>query len=203
MDTYTDTHNAAVNRIIAVYNGTDDRLPNRTDAEHARVRAEGLRWYRDNRRMIVEVARTYGLRRNVVAAVFAAYSINASWKANVTMAHNAIRAHLAGDDLRGMKTPIKLARAALESGDGNIIETLIGKDARKVRTFYGAFMGRSSVRPVIDRWANDIATGNKVVPSGTGYDLVASYYVEAARIIGIRPEELQAATWTIWRGTGS
>ena len=192
-----------VESILAVYRGDHPTLPERSATEHNRLRVEGIRWYRDNRRMIRSVAAAHGLTRSTVAAVFAAYSINTSWKANVTVANRSIVAWLAGQTLRGMDTPVALATAALDSGNGDIILNMIGPDARKVRTFYGAFMGRSAVKPVIDRWANYIATGSKTVPSGKRYELVASYYIEAARRVGIRPEELQAATWTILRGTGS
>lgn len=201
-----DTNNVRtadpVGNILAVYNGTDPRLPIRSAREHATLRANGVRWYRDNRRMIRKVAADTGLSRSTVAGVFAAYSINATWRANCTMAERAISAWLNGQSIRGMDNVIRLATIAFESNGDRMIESL-RPTARKVRAFYGAFMGRSSVRPVIDRHANDIATGNKRVPNGKQYELVASYYVEAARIIGIRPEELQAATWTIWRGTGA
>lgn len=201
-DMTTSTSTDPVANILAVYNGTDPRLPSRSDREHAILRAEGVRWYRENRRMIRAVASDMGLPRSVVAAVFASYSSNTGWKANVTVAMRALRNYLTGAELTGMRTVVRLASAALEANDGDVIVGMIGPGARKVRTFYGAFMGRSAVMLVVDRWANMIATGRKTVPSGKEYERVAAYYIEAARIIGIRPEELQAATWTIWRGTG-
>ena len=194
----------AVSSIIAVYNGTDSRLPSRSDEDHARLRAEGARWYRDNRRMIRRESDELNLPRSVVAAVYAAFSINNNWQGNVKRASACLR-HLlqhATPDM-GLHISQSLALAAYDAMDGDVIESLIGKNARKVRTFYGAFMGRSSVKPVIDRHASDIAGYGKKVPDGKNYERIAAEYVEAARIIGIRPEELQAATWTIWRGTGN
>jgi hypothetical protein len=75
----------------------------------------------------------------------------------------------------------------------------------KVRAFYANIMGDTDA-VTVDVWAARVATGltgkaaERAIGTAKRYADVADAYRHAARILGVTPREVQAATWVAARG---
>ncbi len=132
-----------------------------------------------------------GITPYQVAGVFAAYSINNSWKGNIKAARKALRRN----HIVGLPMQVKTAHAALQ---GIVLDDFLGKDSHKVKRFARNLSGDFSV-VTVDRWAWRIAANDMSMdtPNGKTYLAIEQAYITAAGIVGELPAELQAITWLV------
>lgn len=128
-----------------------------------------------------------------VAGIVAAFSQNATWKANVTMA----RRYLGGGGLRGLPSVVREIEA-IEAGTDP--REAIGHLKRP--DFYANLTG--DLEPVTcDRWHLRAATGSdKVKLDARVHDLVTRATREVAAEYGEEPATCQAIIWCVQRGDG-
>jgi hypothetical protein len=94
-----------------------------------------------------------------------------------------------------------MAKAAYAMAGGYIGDVVKDAGALKVRAFAMACSGDLSA-VVVDRWAMYCATGEKRVPSGDEYRMIAQCYTEVAAMVGETPADLQAILWVALRDSG-
>ena len=201
-----DDHDAMATAIRTAYASAD-----------AGKLADGLAWYDDAAAIIAADADAYGLPFSTVAAVYAACSINASWKANVTIARRWLQ-YATGAAARptGLAPVAVRCEAAIANRpadfDGAWSAVLQGGDARgsKVASFVANFHGLTDF-VTVDRWAmvgagtaatvDGTPCAHSKAPKGPKYDRIANAYRTVAAELGITPRELQAAVWVAVRGS--
>lgn len=167
-------------------------------AEHVQ---EGRTWYPNTldaiRRISSEAAHAtgdYATPDPLAAGIFAAYSQNATWKANVTMASNYMRGIV-----RGM-TRVLAECDALENGADPTDYAVLGL---KRADFCANILGDPS-RVTCDRWHLRAAYDRPKPPTLTAK--VHADVTAATRIVadwyGDTPAECQAIIWCAVRGDG-
>lgn len=171
----------------------------RSAASSDQVR-EGRAWYPAMGRLIAvigeDAAADSGIpvSKSLAVGVFAAYSQNATWKANVTMATK----YLTTRELRGMKTVI--AEIALMEAGTDPREAL---GALKRPDFYSNLMGDYSV-VTCDRWHLRAALGEqKYALTPEVRDAVTSATRELATEFEESPAACQAVIWCTVRPSGN
>lgn len=152
----------------------------------------GLNWYSDARTIAKEFpSMVHG------AGVIAALSPMLSWKRNVILARMAFEKGIASGCLGS-----SCAKANLIL-QGHDPRTVLGGD--KVTSFWHNIAFVDSDRVTIDRHAYDIAMGlrnsenDRPSLKGKRYEMFANAYRDAAKVAGLRPYQLQAITWEVWR----
>lgn len=175
----------------------------RASASAAQI-ADGRSWYYRNGRMIRLVAAAarnatgdHSLTNDHAAAVFAAFSQNATWKANVTMATN----YLMGRGQNGLDNVMTELAAMEEGADPTVI--LMGKSGQSKRPdFYRNLIGRHTY-VTCDRWHITAACGRTfdLLPSVRERITVATRAVAAK--YGETPMQCQAVVWCVMRGDGN
>jgi hypothetical protein len=157
---------------------------------------EAAAWYGRGRAHARRIARSTGVTEARAAGVVAALSPRTQWSVNLRWAEGLLRAAQAGDrhpPLVGFgSSRIKAWRIA--QGE-RPLDVLSGP---KVRAFYRNLTGDLE-HVTVDVWAMR-AAGFQGSLKGREYDAVASAYREAARILRLRPAELQAIVWVAIRG---
>jgi hypothetical protein len=133
------------------------------------------------------------------AGIIAALSANTGWTQNVKLA----MAIAAGQEVGHLSAVLAKVEAITAGADP---EDVLGKGL-KTRSFYRNILEPDVSGPVtIDRHAHDIARGQVWGSRSRGlttvgrYEALAGAYRIAADVIGIRPHEMQAITWVVWRG---
>lgn len=166
-------------------------------------------WYVQAHRTCQAMARTYGVTLETAVGVLAALSPSCHWTRNVLLAHEMFQSydcgHMYGDAIRKARRIV----------DGEAPLDVLGGD--KVRSFYRNILDPYGSDDVtVDRHAFDIAVGyetddrtRKALATGGrlgnpdgqagNYVRVADCYRRAARILGVRPHQVQAVTWCEWR----
>ena len=158
------------------------------------VRSE--RWYVRKHRWIGRRAKAHGVDMDLACTVYALMSWNNAVANNDRVFELWLRTGIVG--MFGA-----CERKVRQAESGDLVGALTFKNGRKITTFAEnlrhpwAFRGAT-----IDRHAGDIVTGDRRTTKntlarvrGTGYDLLESFYVEAARQLGVKPHEVQARTW--------
>ena len=131
------------------------------------------------------------------AGVIAALSPRCQWRINLAWAAAVIEAAESGADCPSVHTRTMRAQAWRIANGEPALSVLGGP---KVRAFYSNIIGNTD-RVTVDVWALRAADpGETRVPSGRLYDLTERAYIEAARIVGVAPRDLQAAVWVHVRG---
>jgi hypothetical protein len=163
-------------------------------------RAEGIAWYRHAHGAAASLDPDNPSR---AAGVIAALSPQTSWARNL---ERAARAYADGKATGHMRHALAKANAILNGADP--LDVLNGP---KERAFYMLIADPNADVVVVDRHAIDIALGQKLpekvrnqwrLTHANRYQRVVDAFTQAARTIGgITPSQLQAATWTAWRGT--
>lgn len=155
---------------------------------------EGRAWYPAMGRLIAEIARETGNSKSFACGVFAAFSQNSTWKANVTMATN----YLAGRPQGGMRSVLSELSRMREGEDP---ASAIG--ALKRPDFYRNLMGRHTY-VTCDRWHLRAAYGE-----GTKVQLSPDVRLNVtlatrivAREFGESASACQAVIWCAVRGDG-
>lgn len=168
--------------------------------------ARGLGWYAQAYR---ESVRIDPLNPARAAGVIAALSPRNQWSNNVKQAAAVIACADAG-----LPCPVlglgANTRTAWEIATGTEPLDALGTLSRtgrvmsgmKVRSFFLNIMGDTD-SVTCDVWAAKVATGHAseaLVKSPRGYATVVAAFQAAAKILGVTPREVQAATWTAVRG---
>ena len=169
----------------------------------------GIEWYARAFREAVAISSRLALPVSTVVGVMAALSPNNRWERNKADAFNLCSAYVKGltvDDFKVStyhKMKVK-AWSILEDGltdDDTILDRLNGQ---KIRSFYSNIMGLDEV--TVDGHALNIARGYRVGLKGDDtnigvrlYRELQAAYVRAAKRAGVKPHEMQAVTWTVWK----
>ncbi len=156
--------------------------------------AEGRAWYPAMGRLIAEIARESGLPKSVACGVFAAYSQNSTWRANITMATNRL-AGLPQGGLKSVMREIELIEAGEDPAQA------IG--ALKRPDFYRNLMGLHTY-VTCDRWHLRAAYGpeRKVSLTADVRDTVTRATRVVALAYGESAMACQAVIWCAIRGDG-
>ena len=187
-----------VRNILKVYHmATDDDM------------RAGIEWYARAKREAEFISSRLGLPVSTVVGVMAALSPNNRWERNKVDAFNLCSAYVKGltaDDIKVSTYHNMKAKAwtILEDRlvrDDDILARLNGQ---KIRSFYSNIMGLDEV--TVDGHALNIARGYRVglTDDATNigvkmYRELQSAYVRAAKRAGVKPHEMQAITWTVWK----
>lgn len=169
----------------------------------------GIEWYARAFREARSISSRLALPVSTVVGVMAALSPNNRWERNKVDAFNLCSAYVKGltvDDLKVStyhKMKVK-AWSILEDrlvADDAILDRLNGQ---KIRSFYSNIMGLDEV--TVDGHALNIARGYRVGLTDDDTNIgvrlyrdLQAAYVRAAKRAGIKPHEMQAVTWTVWK----
>jgi hypothetical protein len=167
----------------------------------------GYDWYADANAFAHTIASQSGLTIEQACDIIAVNSINTPWDRNVFLAwHHAVNREYSGT----LGTTCAMARRIIEGGER--LRDVVGKDARKVRSFSANIEGDLNIA-TIDRWAFRIwvaladceCTGSShgcgMVPNGQKYERIAADYAAAAAAVRVPVAVLQAITWIVLRGS--
>lgn len=160
---------------------------------------EGREWYPSMNVLMADLASEAfdatgdPISPEFVAGIVAAFSQNATWKANVTMA----RRYLTGGGLRGLPSVVREITAMEDGADPR---ECIGHLKRP--DFYANLCG--DLDPVTcDRWHLRAATGtDKTKLDARSHGMVTRATREVAAEYGEEPATCQAIIWCVQRGDG-
>lgn len=161
--------------------------------------AAGMGWYAEALRVATLMDAANPSR---AAGVIAALSPRCQWSTNVAWSRTMLAAADAGAPVPAVHTETMRAQAYRIARGEHALAVLNGP---KVRAFYANIVGDTDA-VTVDVWAARVATGltgkdaERAIGTGARYARVAQCYREAARILGVTPREVQAATWTAARG---
>lgn len=170
---------------------------------------DGIEWYARAKREAQSISRRLGVPVPTVVGVMAALSPNNRWERNKVDAFNMCSAYVEGLTMDAFKvstyTKMKAkAWSILEdhlSDDDDILDRLNGQ---KIRSFYSNIMGLDEV--TVDGHALNIARGYRVGLTDDQTNIgkrmyrdLQGAYVRAAARAGVKPHEMQAITWTVWK----
>jgi hypothetical protein len=158
--------------------------------------AAGLGWYAEAWKVAQEI-----LPGNpyLAAGVIAALSPRCQWSTNVAWATALVQAAMEGRECPPVHTTTMRAQAWAIANGTPALDVLNGP---KVRSFYNNIIGNTDA-VTVDVWATLVATGSKderAIGTPKRYAAVADAYRRAAKILGVTPREVQAATWVAARG---
>lgn len=162
---------------------------------------DGQLWYRDRNCEANRLAEENGLTIRQTAGIIAAVSPGLRWEKNVECAERIIR----GESLNGLGVRwyngVRKAERILAGHDPDVV-----LKGNKVRAFASCIVNPSdSVAVCIDGHAYAIWCGRRIplddVPplNNRLYHRIAGDYVFVAKVLSIRPCQLQAVTWCCWR----
>lgn len=170
---------------------------------------DGTTWYWNAKAIAQRISDSTDISLYQVAGVIAALSPNNKWQRNVTDAELVCTLFKAGGADAALnakvctyKPNLRKAILILDSAEckDDVVSILNGP---KVIEFYNCILGEDDV--CIDGHAFSIWVGERMtmkqVPN-IGKKLRAQIkadYIEAANTVGIKPFEMQAITWTVWR----
>lgn len=165
----------------------------------------GMRWYEDAHKWAGEVADKYGVGIETVAAVTAALSPANKWPRNKEDTEKLLAAYTSGKepwDVSVCTYNKNKARAIKAIKEG--MEAISGP---KTKNFGLNILEPDGDHPVvIDRHAYNITQGERIIINKSGtkvtpgrYKKAAAKYRHIAEELGIRPNQLQAVTWVVWR----
>ena len=172
---------------------------------------EGRNWYAQAHTIACNLASRYSISRAQAAGVIAALSPRNKWERNVLDAENLIQAFKAAGKegaatvkvctFGGNKQKAIRILELTTVSDASVLDVLSGP---KLKEFYSCIADIYG-EVCIDGHAYSIWTGGRVtlanVPS-IGIKLrqqIKADYIRAADEANIRPHEMQAVTWCVWR----
>lgn len=180
--------------IIEIY---DQALPDEIEA--------GMRWYDDAHNWATEISEKFGVSLEVVVAVTAALSPANKWERNVREAEEMIRVFSSGGD------PATVTSCTYKKNKVRAIEALEAGmsilSGDKTTSFAKNILDPKDPDVVtIDRHAFNMTLGERAIKTNSGpkvtpkrYRETAAKFIAASEKIGIRPNQLQAITWLVWR----
>ena len=169
----------------------------------------GVEWYARAKREATRISKDLGLPVQTVVGVMAALSPNNRWERNKIDAFNTCSAFVRGMDIETFKVSTynrmkEKAWSILADGLQSDEDILARLNGQKIRSFYSNIMGLDEV--TVDGHALNIARGVRVglTDDATNigvklYRELQAAYVRAAKRAGIKPHEMQAVTWTVWK----
>lgn len=175
------------NRILKMY-----ALGNKDDAM----------WYQDAYKIACNLAKKHNTQTERVAGIIAALSPLKRWDKNIQLADDL----LSGRKVGHTKVMVSKAYKVSKCDIADIPAVLNGN---KITDFYSNIINPTCEnRVTIDRHAIMIAMGGihisqsdlvSLSNSDKKYSAVAEAYRRAAKKLGVRPLEVQAVTWVVWR----
>lgn len=183
----------SVQNIIAVYHRAD-----RVDLR------EGLAAYASYHQTMQNFAASYDADVEIVAAVFSALSPMNDYMGNMRSLKSVLEGVKVGLPVEKIKCTTthsnRLKAYRLAIGDAGPREVFKGK---KTFAFWNNLSRPTCEKYVtVDRHALSIYEGYRVakpnVPRNR-YDGIADCYREAAKILGVIPNQVQAVTWLTWK----
>jgi hypothetical protein len=153
----------------------------------------GLGWYAEAWKVAQEI-----LPGNpyLAAGVIAALSPRCQWSTNVAWATALVQAAMEGRECPPVHTTTMRAQAWRIAQGEPALNVLNGP---KVRSFYENICGNTDA-VTVDVHATYVAAGHKDAITPAQYRRIADAYRRAAKILGVTPREVQAATWVAARG---
>lgn len=179
LDPLPETHADRVRTLIEWYENAD--------SESIRL---GREWYRIAQREAIRLARKHGTTQHRAAGILAAYSQNATWKANRTLADR----YLSGERIGLRKVVAECDRIAAGEGPMRVLGHM-----PKVVEFYRAIVGHGDAL-AMDRWAMHACYMQRVSQTSANMAAARAAYTEAAYRCGEDPRDLQAIVWIEVRG---
>lgn len=169
--------NSNIQNIIDIY---DLASPGQLEA--------GQTWYDTALDQCHELAIIHGLDVETVVGVVAALSPRTQWSVNIRFAHEVILGNYKGKLSANVEKAVRIIEG---------VDVLAGP---KVTNFKRNILG-DKLSVTVDTWAYRISrdTSETKTINEKLYAEVAEDYIEAARLIGISPRELQAITWVTYR----
>lgn len=184
----TTTHDDMVANIVRTFRAATD----------SQIR-EGAEWYANAHTFALALAAGHDGNIDTAAGVIAALSPQTPWSRNVTLASRLYAEGALTSGSLGLS--LRNAAAVYAGADWRDV---FGPNALKIRNFAACIANPTSADAVcVDRHAVAIAADDASVKTVTTaqYRKVAAAYVEAARIVGFSPSQVQAITWVSWRET--
>ena len=178
------------------------------DAATAEHYNNGMQWYKNANQVAVDIACTYGKHVEQTVGIIAAFSPQCDWDNNLKYAETFLRTGTTGrtkyqlsiaEQVLKLETQEEIRKALSTTPDG----------APKVRAFYDCILDPYCESVVVDRHAIACALQKpttvgvldvnvqRITPQQ--YAFIAYCYDEAARYIGILPNQIQAITWETYR----
>jgi hypothetical protein len=154
----------------------------------------GLTWYAQAAGEACRRIPDHG--REAVLGVVAALSPQTAWARNIRYAERLVY----HGDCPSTGSRKRTARDILASA--NPAERLGGN---KVKAFYACLRDQDCDAVCVDGHAYSVWAGERIETnrcpriSDRLYDVIAADYREVARILGIKPHQVQAVTWIVWR----
>lgn len=198
-----DAHDALVSalarNIIAVFRQA-------TDAEII----DGIAWYACARGFAYSLAKQFNLSLPTVSAVIAALSPNCGWARNKLDALTVLLAHSTGKRAADIKVSTYNANKAkafaiLDDSRESSFDAFSLLGGLKTRAFADNIARAESAHVTIDFHAASIARGVRLTTkTATGlsakqYAVLECAYLHAANSLNLKPYELQAIVWLVWR----
>jgi hypothetical protein len=161
----------------------------------------GLRWYLIAHDEAVRLANAGGLTIEATSGIIAAVSPGLRWESNIAAAERIIHGEgLEGIGVRWYRNVIKAKRILHGENPADVLK------GNKVRAFWNNILEPLVSESVcIDGHAYAIWAGKRImldkVPSISDnlYAQIQGDYRSAAKLAGIRPLQLQAISWCVWR----
>jgi membrane-bound lytic murein transglycosylase B len=169
----------------------------------------GIEWYARAKREANRISRKFKLPVSTVVGVMAALSPNNRWERNKVDAFNMCSAYAEGLGIDTFK--VSTYNSMKDKAWSILVDQLTDDDdilirlnGQKIRSFYSNIMGLDEV--TVDGHALNIARGyregltsDKTNIGVKMYRELQAAYVRAAARAGIKPHEMQAVTWTVWK----
>ena len=159
-------------------------------------------WYQDAYKIACSLAQKYNTQTERVAGIIAALSPLKRWDKNVELAEDLLAGRYVGHTKRMVAKAYKVSKCDI----ADIPAVLNGN---KITDFYSNIINPTcDTRVTIDRHAIMIAMGGvhisqsdlaKLCNTDKRYSAIAEAYRRAAKKLGVRPLEVQAVTWVVWR----
>ena len=178
------------------------KMTNRILKMYALGNVADAMWYQDAYRIACNLAQKHNTQTERVAGIIAALSPLKRWDKNIELADDL----LSGRKVGHTKNMVNKAHKVSQCDIADIPAVLNGN---KITDFYSNIINPTcDTRVTIDRHAIMIAMGGihisqsdlaKLSNTDKRYSAIAEAYRRAAKKLGIRPLEVQAVTWVVWR----
>jgi len=178
----------------------------------------GVSWYAIAQQNCLDIAESHCMPLNIVVGVVAALSPNNKWTRNIINATDLIGAFMNGDTIESVKVSTynamkQKAWGILEAMPEDNESIMLMLNGQKIIAFFECIMDLDSC--CIDGHARNIAyneriglTDDRTNIGKREYKELVQAYVAASKRCSIvdngkrrnlKPYELQAITWTVWR----
>lgn len=170
----------------------------------------GLTWYNDARNIAKDISLAYNISLIKVSGIIAALSINNAWNNNLKDVEKFFycKEYNLPLDTFNYTTfkVISLGKAnGIYNSKGNEKEILKILNGNKIKAFFLNIYKLDQENVTIDRHAVSIYLGKRLTKdfkyslTNKRYRDISKEYKETAKILGLKPYELQSVTWLTWR----